>query len=126
MSTGLIAVFVRHPLLANLLMAGMLILGVISLTRMNIQFFPTFALDVISVRVVWSGASAEDVENGILIPLEERLKTVDGLKKLTATAAQGIGIDRLVMLLTSSSSIRDVILFPTMRPVEGAGEPAAE
>ncbi|NVZ09823.1 efflux RND transporter permease subunit [Allochromatium humboldtianum] len=90
MSTSLIAVFVRHRLLANLLMAGMLILGVISLTRMNIQFFPTFALDVISVRVVWSGASAEDVENGILIPLEERLKTVDGLKKLTATAAQGI------------------------------------
>ena len=90
MNPGLIAVFARHRLLANLLMAGMLILGVISLTRMNIQFFPTFALDIISVRVIWSGASAEDVENGIVIPLEERLKTVDGLKKLTATAAQGI------------------------------------
>lgn len=90
MNPGLIAVFARHRLLANLLMAALLILGVISLTRMNIQFFPTFALDVISVRVVWSGASAEDVERGIVIPLEERLKTVDGLKKLTATAAQGI------------------------------------
>jgi len=90
MKRGLITVFARHQLLANLLTVMVFVLGAVALTRMNIQFFPSFALDYIAVQVVWSGASAEDVENGITIPFEERLKTVDGLKRMTSTSTQGI------------------------------------
>jgi lysyl-tRNA synthetase class 2 len=40
------------------------------------------------------------------------------------SAGYGLGVDRLIMLLTGNSSIRDVILFPTMKPeVPGAGNP---
>jgi multidrug efflux pump subunit AcrB len=87
---GVIGFFVHHRVAGNLVMVVMVLAGVLALNRMNIQFFPTFALDVVSVRVLWSGAAAEDVEQGITDPLEQRLRSLDGLKRMTSTSAQGV------------------------------------
>ena len=89
-SGGIIHLFAQHPVAANLLMAVMIILGAWSLTQLNKQFFPNFALDYINVRVIWPGASAEDVERSITVPLEQALRTLDGKKEMTSTSTRGV------------------------------------
>ncbi len=86
----ILSVFAHHKVAANLLMLIMLLSGIFALSRLNVQFFPTFELDRISVRVIWSGASAEDIEQGITIPLEQSLKTVENVKHMTSTSAQDV------------------------------------
>ena len=78
-----IGIFAQHPVAANLLMLLMILTGVWALTKLNTQFFPTFELNSVSVRVVWSGAAAEDVETAITDPLERELRNLDDLRKIT-------------------------------------------
>ena len=87
---GLIRRFARHPVAANLLMLLMILAGSWALSKLNTQFFPSFDLDIITVRVAWSGASAEDVERGITLPLEQELRSLDALHSITSTSAMGI------------------------------------
>ncbi|MCP3869727.1 MAG: efflux RND transporter permease subunit [Gammaproteobacteria bacterium] len=88
--TDLLGIFAHHKVAANLLMVIMLLAGILGLDRMNVQFFPNFEIDIVTVSVTWSGASAEDIEDGITNPLEQRLRTVDKLRKLSSTSTQGV------------------------------------
>lgn len=87
---GLVGVFARHKTAANLLMVILLILGATALSRLNTQFFPNFAVDVISVSVVWPGATAEDVSDNIIEALEPELRFIDGVDELDSTAYEGV------------------------------------
>jgi len=88
---GLIGLFVRHPNAANLLMALMLIAGVVSLARINTQFFPTVEEKVITITTTWSGASADDVAANILDAIEPAVRFLDGVDAVTSYAREGSG-----------------------------------
>ena len=88
--TDLLGIFANHRVAANLLMVIMLLVGALALHRLNVQFFPNFELETITVNTIWSGASAEDIQTGITIPLEQRLRNVDNLKEMTSSSAPGV------------------------------------
>jgi len=87
-----IGLFAQHKVAANLLMIMMVLAGLLSLSKLNTQFFPTFALDVVTVRVEWRGASAEDVEDSISSRIEQELRVVDFVDKMTSTSSYGMSV----------------------------------
>lgn len=119
--SDIIGIFAHHKVAANLLMVIMLLTGALALDRLNVQFFPTFELDIVTVRVIWSGASAEDIEDGITNPLEQRLRTIDNLDKMTSTSSQGVssitlefdeGVDPLLALDEVRRAVDEFRNFP--------------
>ncbi|NVJ92946.1 MAG: efflux RND transporter permease subunit, partial [Methylocystaceae bacterium] len=86
---NLVALFTRHRTAPNLLMFLMILLGAVSLTRLNVQFFPNFGIDVITVNVTWSGAGAEDVDANIVQALEPELRFLDNVKHVKSTSNEG-------------------------------------
>lgn len=84
-----IGIFAQHRVAANLLMIMMLVAGALSLNRLNTQFFPNFALDIITISITWRGASAEDVEESLTTRVEQELRTIDYVDKMTSTSSYG-------------------------------------
>ena len=69
MMQSFIRLFASHKVAPNLLMLLLFLSGAYGLKQLNTQFFPDFAVDVVTVNIVWPGAAAEDVQNSITIPV---------------------------------------------------------
>lgn len=113
---GFISLFATHRVAANLLMLLMIVAGILGIKRLNVQFFPTFELDIVTVSVPWSGASAEDVQTSVILPVEEELRSLDGIKRIYATARDGSASFRLEL---EESADRDYVLSETKQKMDG-------
>jgi multidrug efflux pump subunit AcrB len=66
--------------------------GLFMTTRIKQEVFPEFNLDVVSVRVVYPGASPEEVEQGIVLAIEDAISGIAEIKQIRAVAGEGVGL----------------------------------
>ncbi|WP_269540632.1 efflux RND transporter permease subunit [Cerasicoccus fimbriatus] len=88
---GTIGWMARNPIAANLLMVILLFGGLGTAYFMQKEVLPESQLDVVQVRVQYPGAAPAEVEQGILMPVEETVRGVDGIKEITSVAREGSG-----------------------------------
>ncbi len=106
-SRSLIEIFTQHKVAANLLMFLFILCGLWGLKKLNTQFFPQFELDYVTVNVAWSGASAEDVERSVTLPIEQSLDSITQIKTLTSSSRSGTAI--IVLELIEGSDIESIV-----------------
>ena len=88
---GPIAWMTRNHVAANLVMLIFIVGGYAVSTQVTQEFFPDIEVDRISVSVSYPGASPEEVEQGIILSIEDVVRGIDGVKKVTANALEGVG-----------------------------------
>ena len=87
--------FVQHRTSANIIMIIMIVVGVLSIGRLNKQFFPDFDVDLIAVSIDWPGATAEEIDQNIIQLLEPELRPISGVKKVYSKSVEGVGSTRV-------------------------------
>ncbi len=81
---------VKNPVLVNLLMGAILIVGIMAASRLPLELFPSIKLELVSVTTVFPGASAEDVEKLVSIPIEDEINDISGIKVIRSTSSEGL------------------------------------
>lgn len=80
---------IENPVKTTVGVMLVLLFGVIALTRIPVQLTPDVDRPVITVSTNWTGRSPEEIEKSILLEQEEKLKSVQGLWKMTSVASLG-------------------------------------
>jgi multidrug efflux pump subunit AcrB len=88
---GFIAWMTYNRVTPNLCMLILLVGGFLFITNIKQEVFPEFSLDIVTIRVPYPGSSPEEVEQGIILVVEEAVRGLDGVKEITAVAAEGSG-----------------------------------
>ena len=90
--TGLIAWFAYNHVAANLLMVSIILAGLISAFYfINASFLPKINSNKISVNVPYLGATAEEVEQGVILRVEEAIRNIEGIDRFVSIAKDGMG-----------------------------------
>ncbi|MAW11925.1 MAG: hypothetical protein CMO54_08755 [Verrucomicrobiales bacterium] len=104
---NLIKWFSRNNVAANFLMVLILVAGISTWLKLKKEIFPETSTSVVAVSVPYPGATPEEVEKGVCIPIEEAIRDLQGVDVMRSTAANSYGVVYVEVL--SEFDVRDVL-----------------
>ncbi|MDC0957721.1 efflux RND transporter permease subunit [Flavobacteriaceae bacterium] len=131
----LIGYFIKHSVAVNIVVIAFIIFGFFGAVNLKSSFFPLTDSKNISINVIYPGASPQEVEEGIILKIEDNLKGLNGVERVTSTSRENSGNinveiekgkDIDFMLLEVKNAVDRVPSFPVdMEPlVVAKQEPA--
>jgi len=123
----------RKPVTVLVGVILVVLFGLIAALRLPIQLTPNVDKPIVTVSTRWEGASPEEIEREIIDEQEDKLKGIEGLRKMTSTATEGsasvelefgVGADVDRALIDVSDKLRQVPEYPENvdEPVMNAGD----
>jgi len=89
--SGVIHWFSRNHVAANFLMVLIVVIGFGTWPGIKKEIFPEVSIDAVSISVPYPNATPDEVEKGIIVPIEETIQDVDGIDVIRSVASQGYG-----------------------------------
>lgn len=91
---------INNPVLATMMMAALLVLGLFSYQRLRVDQFPEITFPIVVVQTEYPGASPETVESDISRKIEEAVNTINGINVLTSRSYEGMSVVIIEFVLT--------------------------
>ncbi len=124
---NIVAYFIKYHVAVDIFILAFFIFGIIGALSLKSSFFPLTDSKNIAINVTYPGASPQEVEEGIILKIEDNLKGLEGIDRVTSTARENSGLinveiekgrDIDFMLLEVKNAVDRVPSFPTgMEPL---------
>ena len=87
----IITYFVKYPKAVNILVMFFIVFGISGVIALKSSFFPLIDSKFISINAIYPGASPQEVEEGVIFKIEENLKGIAGITRVTSTSRENSG-----------------------------------
>ncbi|MBI3143451.1 MAG: efflux RND transporter permease subunit [Bacteroidetes bacterium] len=89
---SLITYFLKYPVLGNTILFLTMVFGFFGMTGLRSTLFPEAESKIINIQVVYPGASPEEVEEGVMLKIEDNLKGITGLERVSSISNENGGL----------------------------------